>query len=106
MYAFIIVPFLTRPVQQVQLPGKQNIKLRIRVWGEVSADAEAKNKLHVTFTGWGFAIVRDQQVGREMQLPLPRPRGTLNTTFCDDTLRVSRGGRGGLFITNRAPSSH
>jgi hypothetical protein len=36
-----------------------------------------------------------------VRLPLPRPKGALKNTFCDETLRISRGGRGGVFITSR-----
>jgi len=34
-------------------------------------------------------------------LPLPRPKGTLTTTYIDEDLRVGRGGRGGVFIVKR-----
>jgi len=34
-------------------------------------------------------------------VPLPRPRGALETTFCDENLRISRGGRGGIFVLKR-----
>lgn len=36
-----------------------------------------------------------------LRLPLPRPRGLLSTAFCDEDLRISRGGRGGLFVVKR-----
>lgn len=36
-----------------------------------------------------------------VRLPLPRPKGQLKTTFCDGDLRISRGGRGGIFIAKR-----
>ena len=35
------------------------------------------------------------------RIPLPRPSGILVTTFCDLDLRVSRGGRGGVFVAKR-----
>lgn len=35
------------------------------------------------------------------RIPLPNPRGSLTTTFIDDTLRISKGGKGGLFIAAR-----
>ena len=38
-----------------------------------------------------------------LAIPLPRPKGTLRTTFCDESLRVSRGGQGGLFVVKRLP---
>ena len=126
---------------QVRLPWPPQASLRVRVWGEIypaSRDDSASlpGDLIVTFTGWGFSLIRSsrrsdgdgdsstgraskQQQGgeeeeevvdssegssRELRLPLPRPRGTLCVTFCDETLRISRGGRGGLFVTSRAPS--
>ena len=36
-----------------------------------------------------------------LKLPLPRPVGSLRTTFCDDNVRIARGGRGGVFVTKR-----
>lgn len=36
-----------------------------------------------------------------VRLPLPRPKGQLRTTFCDGDLRISRGGRGGIFIAKK-----
>jgi hypothetical protein len=36
-----------------------------------------------------------------LKLPLPRPVGSLRTTFCDDDIRIARGGRGGVFVTKR-----
>ena len=38
-----------------------------------------------------------------LALPLPRPTGSLRTTFCDSDLRVSRGGQGGVFVVKRMP---
>jgi len=38
-----------------------------------------------------------------LALPLPRPTGSLRTTFCDSDLRVSRGGQGGVFVVKRIP---
>jgi hypothetical protein len=87
---------------------------RVGVMGEVEAvDAEAREVM-VTFTEWevgpapGAGASTGGAGGLEpprLRLPLPRPRGTLKNTFCDDTLRLSRGGRGGVFITTRLPSS-
>ncbi len=34
-------------------------------------------------------------------IPLPRPKGTLRTTYCDSDVRISRGGQGGVFIVKR-----
>lgn len=36
-----------------------------------------------------------------LPIPLPRPKGSLCTTYCDDSLRISRGGQGGLFVVSR-----
>ena len=36
-----------------------------------------------------------------LRVPLPRPVGSLRTTFCDEEIRVSRGGRGGVFVLRR-----
>ena len=53
--------------------------------------------LEVVFTS--FSIVMGGN--RRITLPLPRPRGTLSTSFCDGDLRVSRGGRGGIFLAKK-----
>ena len=37
----------------------------------------------------------------QVELPLPRPVGKLRTTFCDADMRLSRGGRGGIFVLRR-----
>jgi hypothetical protein len=39
--------------------------------------------------------------GGSVRVPLPNPVGSLRTTFCDDEVRVSRGGRGGVFVLKR-----
>lgn len=82
---------------------------RVGVSGEVEAvDAEGR-EVTVTFTEWqvgpaGKAYdAGGAQPPGSLRLPLPRPRGFLKNTFCDDTLRLSRGGRGGVFITSRLP---
>ena len=85
-------------------------------------DAEAREVV-VTFTEWEVGPIPGGGGGGgggggvgvgvgggglelpRLRLPLPRPRGVLKNTFCDDTLRLSRGGRGGVFITSRLPSS-
>ena len=85
---------------------------RVGVSGEIEAlDAEAR-EVAVTFTEG--EIGPGPRKGRggasagsgggdppALKLPLPRPRGVLRNTFCDATMRVSRGGRGGVFITTR-----
>ena len=99
---------------------------RVGVSGEVEAmDPEAREVV-VTFTEWevGPALSSSSSSSSSgggggagtggggdgvelprLRLPLPRPRGVLKNTFCDDTLRLSRGGRGGVFITSRLSSS-
>lgn len=44
---------------------------------------------------------RNSDFTRKLVIPLPRPKGSLVTTFCDGDLRVSRGGRGGIFVAKR-----
>lgn len=84
--------------------------VRVGVSGEVEAvDAEAREVM-VTFTEWEVGPAGNGGTGGSqppwlLRLPLPRPRGFLKNTFCDDTLRLSRGGRGGVFITSRLPSA-
>ena len=91
---------------QVRLPWSKDASLRVRVWGEVEVDdgVPGGNSLAVTFGGWSFSLISPgQQAAQEIKLPLPRPRGTLAVTYCDESLRISRGGRGGIFVTSRAP---
>jgi len=93
-------------IVEVRLPWATEAALRVRVWGEVEVDKEVPggNSLAVTFVGWSFSLVGSSlgQQPNELKLPLPRPRGTLAVTYCDDSLRISRGGRGGIFVTSRA----
>ena len=86
-------------------------EVHIGVRGEVRAlDAEAR-EVTVIFTEWEIGPAPTSDNGSErnppqtLRLPLPRPQGVLRNTFCDSTLRVSRGGRGGVFITSRLPPS-
>ena len=44
-------------------------------------------------------------VSSYLRIPLPSPRGSLTTTFVDDTLRISKGGKGGLFVAARCRSA-
>ena len=73
--------------------------------GEVTANDPDGREVIVTFTSWELGAKPGQGDrggdSPRLQLPLPRPKGVLRNTFCDDTLRISRGGRGGLFITSR-----
>jgi len=72
-------------------------KTRVVVRGEIKPLDEFNRKVQVTFTDWSF----DDFV----TLPLPRPTGGLENTYCDETMRISRGSRGGVFITTRLKKS-
>ena len=76
---------------------------RIGVNGEVAANDPEGREVVVTFTSWELGPKPGGAGGDppSLRLPLPRPKGVLRNTFCDDTLRISRGGRGGVFITSR-----
>ena len=73
-------------------------RLDLRVKGELRG--EDAHDLEVIFDRFAFQFPQLPAV----ELPLPRPTGRLRTSFCDDTLRLSRGGRGGLFVLKRLPS--
>ena len=84
--------------------------LEIRVDGLVAPiDAGVgEEQLRVEFTECAFRLLPKGGGGggggaRGLVVPLPRPVGSLRTTFCDATLRVSRGGRGGVFVLKRLP---
>jgi hypothetical protein len=88
--------------------------LEIRVDGLVAPiDAGAgEEQLRVEFTECAFRLLPKGGGGggggggaRGLVVPLPRPVGSLRTTFCDATLRVSRGGRGGVFVLKRLPDA-
>lgn len=68
--------------------------VRITVKGE--AKPISGDELSVIFTSFTLNI-NHYDIG----LPLPRPKGILKTTYCDSDLRISRGGRGGIFIVKR-----
>lgn len=44
---------------------------------------------------------KDGRKRKKLVLPLPKPKGSLTTTFCDGDLRISRGGRGGIFVAKK-----
>ena len=75
------------------IPNTQD-KVTITVLGD--AVALSKNELAVTFSSFNLKFK-----GIDVKLPLPRPKGSLKTTYCDADLRISRGGQGGLFIVKR-----
>ena len=94
---------------RVPLPGPLGGgALEIFVDGEVDAP-DAADDLRVAFTECSFRL-RPRGGGggsaREgaLRVPLPRPVGSLRTTHCDEELRVSRGGRGGVFVLRRLKS--
>lgn len=85
----------------VELPpspfGGDASVLHIGVDGEVVAKDALGWDAEVTFTSFDIALGEFPKVS----FPLPRPRGALRTTYCDDTMRVSRGSRGGMFVLTR-----
>ena len=89
---------------RIPLPFLPSI-LEIRVDGRVAeaGAAETEPLLDVTFTECSFALQRGgaRSSGGALRIPLPSPVGTLRTTHCDDEVRVSRGGRGGVFVLKR-----
>jgi len=91
-------------IVEISLWRGLDARLTVRVWGEVEGGADSQELL-VVFTGWSVGLSRPSSgaPGPGLRLLLPRPKGTLRVTYCDETLRISRGGRGGLFVTSRAP---
>lgn len=81
--------------------------LEIRVDGLVAPVSAGGEDLRVEFTECAFRLLPrgGGGDGRGLVVPLPRPVGSLRTTFCDETLRVSRGGRGGVFVLKRLPDA-
>ena len=88
--------------------------LEIRVDGLVAPTdaAGGEEQLRVEFTECAFRLLPKGGGGggggggaRGLVVPLPRPVGSLRTTFCDETMRVSRGGRGGVFVLKRLPDT-
>ena len=74
----------------------------IGVDGEIRAEDALARDAVVTFTSFDVrARFGGESTSPTLTLPLPRPRGWLTTTFCDETMRVSRGGQGGVFVLTR-----
>ena len=73
---------------------------------EIIVDGDAirtiGNDLDVTFRECTLRFESESYGG--LRVPLPRPVGSLRTTWCDDDMRISRGGRGGVFVLRRVPS--
>jgi len=82
-------------------PSRGGPKARIRVVGELEGSNAAS--LAVTFTSFSVALSTGGSGGflPALSIPLPRPVGRLVTTFCDGDMRLSRGGRGGIFVLKR-----
>ena len=81
-------------LNRVRLPlGKSVVEVVV----EGECEASAADELRVTFTRTSVAL----DGGVPFRLPLPRPVGTVANSYCDDDLRVSRGGRGGVFVLRR-----
>jgi len=79
--------------------SKNGPSLKINVVGECTPSNDSMSNLQVIFTEFSVEIPWTR-VGL-VTVPLPRPRGALETTFCDENLRISRGGRGGIFVLKR-----
>ena len=75
----------------------------IGVDGEIRAEDALARDAVVTFTSFDVRarFGGESSTSPTLTLPLPRPRGWLTTTFCDETMRVSRGGQGGVFVLTR-----
>ena len=85
------------------LPTLPMSTLTIGVDGEIETEDALARRAFVTFTSFDVQLrfARGEAKTPKVSIPLPRPRGSLNTTFCDDSMRISRGGRGGVFILTR-----
>lgn len=78
------------------------LAVRIRVRGTAEpVVADDETLLNIVFTQFSVGPAPGARFPPTVTLPLPRPVGSLRTTFCDDDLRLSRGGRGGIFVLKR-----
>jgi len=78
--------------------------IRVGVDGEIKAFDRDGRTVEVTFTSFDIGLVSNAGASadeRRVKFPLPRPKGILDTTFCDESMRISRGGRGGVFVLTR-----
>ena len=71
---------------------RRPIAIDIMVSGEISASPASADTIDVVFTSCNI---------NGLTIPLPRPRGTLRTTYVDSDFRLGRGGQGGLFIVKK-----
>ena len=83
--------------------GRSNIyrvaALKTRLCSQQTA--AATRPLSTTISTKPEAVGAPLNGGAPLRLPLPRPVGTVSNSYCDDDLRVSRGGRGGVFVLRR-----
>mmetsp|Transcript_9776 Transcript_9776/g.14502 ORF Transcript_9776/g.14502 Transcript_9776/m.14502 type:complete len:305 (+) Transcript_9776:3-917(+) len=79
----------------LRLGGPKGPQANVRVVGDLTGNDPLD--LGVTFTSFSVEI----PPGPKIDIPLPRPNGRLRTTYCDDDMRLSRGGRGGIFVLKR-----
>ncbi len=92
-------------LNRVRIPLAGGVRLEIDVDGTVAPDPSAGvTDLSVVFESCTFRLrgaKRGDAGDAGLRLPLPRPVGSLRTTHCDADLRISRGGRGGVFVLRR-----
>ena len=70
----------------------RRLPIRIEVNGECTPSGSGSDTVDVVFTSCLINSVA---------IPLPRPKGSLRTTYLDASFRISRGGQGGVFIVKR-----
>ena len=82
------------------------VRIRVRGTAEplITDGPDQDRDLKVTFTDTSIGPLPPATFPPTLKIPLPRPVGALRTTFCDDEIRLSRGGRGGLFVLKRLRS--
>ena len=94
---------------RIQLPFGRRLDITVNGEARVAAStasALTTSELKVTFSDCVFKLIDDEKAPVEgLRVPLPAPVGSLVTTHCDDDLRISRGGRGGIFVLRRLPNS-
>jgi hypothetical protein len=80
-----------------------NVLIELNVEGKIRIDdsKQIKPNVIVIFTSFSVKI---NQLPR-LVASLPSPTGNLLTTYCDGDLRISRGGRGGIFIVKKIKMS-
>ena len=88
---------------ELDLIGPTTTTVCIGVDGEIRTEDALARDAAVTFTSFDVRarFGGESSTSPTLTLPLPRPRGSLTTTFCDETMRVSRGGQGGVFVLTR-----